>query len=274
VLLDEVAADARHRGAEARAIRRRRNNDATLYPIQPCIGYTSGSSTVLLFISMPEGGGVSTELAHDRATAQPVSARRERTRERLLDAAYEVFAQQGVHGASIEAICEAAGFTRGAFYSNFESKEALFIALADRQVRARLAALERAVAGLDPTTLPRHHLDRDAIRSLLGAVMSDPGDERLWYLMTTEFELLALRDREVGARWVAQQQTLQGELAAVLPRLLGDLGLRFVIDARIAVDVLLSAYEAGVRESFFSGSADRPGTTLEVLADLLVAETS
>ena len=217
---------------------------------------------------------MSTELTHDSDAAPPISARRERTRERLLDAAYEVFAQHGVHGASIEAICEAAGFSRGAFYSNFESKEALFIALADRQVRARLAALERAVAALGPASLPRDHLDRDAIQSLLEAVMSDPGDERLWYLMTTEFELLALRDREVGARWVAQQQALQGELAAVLPRLLGDLGLRFVIDAQVAVDVLLNAYESGVRETFFSGAADRPGTTLEVLVDLLVAETA
>lgn len=216
---------------------------------------------------------MSTQLTPHSAAAEPISPRRERTRERLLDAAYEVFAQLGVHGASIEAICEAAGFTRGAFYSNFESKEALFIALADRQVRARLATLEQAVAALDPSSLPRNHLDRDAVRSLVAAVMSDPGDERRWYLMTTEFELLALRDPEVGARWVAQQQALQGELTSALPRLLGGLGLRFVTEPRVAVDVLLSAYEAGVRESFFTGSPERPGTTLEVLVDLLVTET-
>jgi len=217
---------------------------------------------------------VSTPLTHHRADAGQVSPRRERTRERLLDAAYEVFARLGVHGASIEAICEAAGFTRGAFYSNFESKEALFIALADRQVRSRLVSLERAVSALTPGALPAERLDRDAIRSLLAAVTSDPGDERHWYLMTTEFELLALRDPEVGTRWLAQQQALQGELTAALPRLLGELGLRFVVDPRTAVDVLLTAYEAGVRESFFTGSADRPGRALEVLVDLLVTDNT
>lgn len=52
----------------------------------------------------------------------PETARRSRTRERLLDAAYEVFADTGVHTASVEQISEAAGFTRGAFYSNFSSR--------------------------------------------------------------------------------------------------------------------------------------------------------
>jgi AcrR family transcriptional regulator len=51
------------------------------------------------------------------------------TRRRLLDAAGVVFRERGLHGASIEAITEQAGFTRGAFYSNFASKEELFIEL-------------------------------------------------------------------------------------------------------------------------------------------------
>ena len=49
-----------------------------------------------------------------------VTARRAATRERLIDAAIDVFAEKGVLGASVEEICEDAGFTRGAFYSNFD----------------------------------------------------------------------------------------------------------------------------------------------------------
>jgi AcrR family transcriptional regulator len=52
---------------------------------------------------------------------------RDETRQRLFAAAADVFASRGIGGASIEAIAEAAGFTRGAFYSNFASKDDLII---------------------------------------------------------------------------------------------------------------------------------------------------
>ena len=60
-----------------------------------------------------------------------ISARRSATRDRLVDAALGVFAEKGVVGASVEEISEAAGFTRGAFYSNFESKDELCLAALD-----------------------------------------------------------------------------------------------------------------------------------------------
>ena len=55
--------------------------------------------------------------------------RRAQTRAALLDAAARVFAERGFGGASVEAIAAEAGYTRGAFYSNFASKEELFVAL-------------------------------------------------------------------------------------------------------------------------------------------------
>jgi AcrR family transcriptional regulator len=72
---------------------------------------------------------------------------RDATRERLFAAAAGVFEQQGIGGASIEAIAAAAGFTRGAVYSNFASKDDLIIAMledhVDRSVRHHLDLLER-----------------------------------------------------------------------------------------------------------------------------------
>ena len=56
------------------------------------------------------------------------------TRRRLLEAAAEVFNRHGFQGGSIEEICAEAGFTRGAFYSNFESKEQLFVELLHARV--------------------------------------------------------------------------------------------------------------------------------------------
>lgn len=51
------------------------------------------------------------------------------TRERLLDAAERIFQREGLATASVARITAEAGYTRGAFYSNFESKEQLFVEL-------------------------------------------------------------------------------------------------------------------------------------------------
>lgn len=59
---------------------------------------------------------------------------REDTRTRLFEAAAEVFEAKGVGGATIEAICAAAGFTRGAFYSNFATKDDLIAAMLEDHV--------------------------------------------------------------------------------------------------------------------------------------------
>ena len=59
---------------------------------------------------------------------------RDDTREKLFEAAARVFEEQGIGGASIEAIAAAAGFTRGAFYSNFKSKDVLIIAMLEDHV--------------------------------------------------------------------------------------------------------------------------------------------
>ena len=64
----------------------------------------------------------------------PSSDRRSATRAKLLDAALDVFAEKGLHGASVDDLAAAAGFTKGALYSNFATKEELFGAVIDEQV--------------------------------------------------------------------------------------------------------------------------------------------
>jgi AcrR family transcriptional regulator len=59
---------------------------------------------------------------------------RDDTRDKLFEAAAQVFEEQGIGGASIEAISAAAGYTRGAFYSNFGSKDELIIAMLEDHV--------------------------------------------------------------------------------------------------------------------------------------------
>ena len=66
---------------------------------------------------------------------------RDDTREKLFEAAARVFEDQGIGGASIEAIAAAAGFSRGAFYSNFKSKDELIIAMLEDHVEQSIRRL-------------------------------------------------------------------------------------------------------------------------------------
>jgi AcrR family transcriptional regulator len=72
---------------------------------------------------------------------------RDETCDKLFEAAARVFEEQGIGGASIELIAAAAGFTRGAFYSNFKSKDELIIAMledhVERSIRRCLELLEK-----------------------------------------------------------------------------------------------------------------------------------
>lgn len=214
--------------------------------------------------------------AVERALTAALTPRRERTRERLLDAAFTVFARHGIHGASIEAVCEAAGFTRGAFYSNFSSKEELFLALAERAMRQQLASLESMRKDLEPDIIRGGCVDHDAIRSILSVVVTDSGDARQWALMRAELELLAMRDPAVGRPFLAQEETLRTEVGAAIERILADLGLRFTVDQRTAVDLLLSVYESSARTAVVSnptaedGDAAPDTAVLSELVGLLV----
>jgi len=141
----------------------------------------------------------------------PTSRRRGRTRARLLDAAFTVFADRGFGRASIEEICEAAGFTRGAFYSNFESLDELFFALYEQrsqliadQVGGVLsdASTDRSVAGLVDRVIEALTLDRE------------------WILVRTEFLLHAARSTRTSAAMTSHRlvvrTTLARSLAAVV----------------------------------------------------------
>ena len=71
---------------------------------------------------------------------------RDETREKLFEAAAQVFGEQGIGGASIETIAAAAGFTRGAFYSNFKSKDELIIAMLENHVEQSIRRMHDLLA--------------------------------------------------------------------------------------------------------------------------------
>lgn len=210
--------------------------------------------------------------------ARPAGPTRRRgaTRERLLDAAYETFAQVGVAQSSIEAICEAAGFTRGAFYSNFSSKEELFLALADREIHARIDALEDVVERVtsDPALLAAGCARREVARSrgegvplagtterpivqaILAEVMADVHGDRQWHQMNLEFELLALREAEVAQAFADLRQAYLTRVADVLERILARLQLRLRTAPLAAAQILIAGYVAAAREVYIAGRGE------------------
>src|SRR5437899_5928111 len=75
--------------------------------------------------------------------------KQQRTRKSLLQAAAKMFCKHGLEGASIDEITEAAGYTKGAFYANFKSKEELFLVMLDEKFSHELERIDRILAGTD-----------------------------------------------------------------------------------------------------------------------------
>jgi AcrR family transcriptional regulator len=121
-----------------------------------------------------------------------------RTRETLLRAAGEVFVERGFHRASVEAIAERAGFTRGAFYSNFSSKEELFAELLQSTVYAAYRAMGEAQLASDgPVPTARESAEQ------LAAIQAHP-DGRWMFRLWLELLLEAGRNekmRELAAEF-------------------------------------------------------------------------
>ena len=75
--------------------------------------------------------------SHRRKPAESRAEIKEQTREALIDAAAALFGKEGLDGPSLDAICARAGFTRGAFYVHFRSREEIIVAVMER-IRARV----------------------------------------------------------------------------------------------------------------------------------------
>ncbi len=155
------------------------------------------------------------DVPSDAASAPAVtSRRREATRQKLLDAAAQVFAEEGLDAASVEAICERAGFTRGAFYSNFDSKDELFLELAGRVARARVESVRERVALLEREG-GMHLVATDPL-TIVEQVLDVSGDDRLAILLMSEIRIHALRDPQLGAAYLAQDAEMRASVAQII----------------------------------------------------------
>lgn len=160
--------------------------------------------------------------------------RRENTRARLLDAALDVFTEKGLGGATIDDLVQAAGFTRGAFYSNFAALEDVFLALFEQQSE-RMVTLVRDVVA----ETPDERFGLDVVGVILDRLRPF---SRQWYLLQTEFLLHALRHREAAASLARHRSRFEGEFAAVLDHVLVRLGRAPTLPTPQLAKIIASLY--------------------------------
>jgi AcrR family transcriptional regulator len=125
-------------------------------------------------------------------------------RDRILDAAAKVFAAEGFAGATIDAIGQAAGFTKGAVYSNFESKDELFLALLDREFELRGEQIA--------TVLDSSGGDNGVAASELShSVLDSVRDHSDYYVLLVEYWLRAQRDPQLRERLIDRRRAAAGQ---------------------------------------------------------------
>ena len=158
----------------------------------------------------PRGGVTQLRLTR-KESAGPYPRQRSWSRPR------RVFSTKGLDRASIDEIAADAGFTKGAFYANFESKEALFLAMLDERFEQRIGEVEQVWSDGDSPPDQARHSAADFAR----VVRADPGAPRLFL----EFSTAALRDDGFRGELVARFAGLRERLERIYERRAAEYGL-------------------------------------------------
>ncbi|MCX5336998.1 MULTISPECIES: TetR/AcrR family transcriptional regulator [unclassified Streptomyces] len=199
-------------------------------------------------------------------TTKRVTKRRVRTRANLLDAAFSVFAAKGFGRVSIEEVCEAAGYSRGAFYSNFDSLDELFFAL--YQQRADLIAdqVSGALALDGPDLDVPAAVDRVTEVLLL---------DRDWLLVKTDFLVYAAREPAVAQTLLEHRERLRRAIAERLARAQGHTALPAVLgDLDGAAHAVVAAYDGVTTQLLLDRDLDRARAWLGQLLTALLTDGS
>jgi AcrR family transcriptional regulator len=174
------------------------------------------------------------------------------TRDRILRAAATVFARHGFDGASLGQVADQAGFTKGAVYSNFASKDDLFVSLLEIRCRESLEEIRRLVEAPGPA--------QDRVQEigdrLTQRVLGDRDGTRLFL----EFWAQALRNPKLRRRFLA----IWGETRAGLSRLIEDgagfAGVALPLPADQLVSVAMALYDGLALQMLADPGLVQPGT--------------
>ncbi|MDQ4113568.1 MAG: TetR/AcrR family transcriptional regulator [Actinomycetota bacterium] len=177
------------------------------------------------------------------------------TRERLIETAHRLFISDGYNATSLDKVATAAGFSKGAVYSNFATKHELGLAVLDVIHRERAMSLAEAVSGVD-TVEGRI----DAFAAWAEANIGDVG----WTALEVEFATSTRRVEGVSQELAARRRELTAAVAGLIEQQAADLGLTLSSPAEEAAVQLLSlGIGLGVQRAF------DPALSVTSLVDLL-----
>ena len=153
------------------------------------------------------------------------------TRTRLLESAAELFARGGYEGASVDLIAESAGYSKGAFYSNFGSKEAIFLELLDAHKRREIDALAHLLARDIPAS---------ELLSLIRNSETGRGSDFNYGLLSAEFQLQACRDKTFARTYAKLHRTHRDTMAGLVIKLFAKLDRIPPSDPKDLADIIMA----------------------------------
>ena len=162
---------------------------------------------------------------------------REETRGRLLDAAAVVFIERGIGAASVEEIADEAGFSRGAFYSNFVDKDELVLALLERMSRQSVAEIEQLMID--------HPEPDDYVRATQAMLREPRRRDGLHHpVLSTELVLYSLRNPKARPLLKERLDRAQDVIWRVVERNAASMGLQPAGNRR-AIAAMINALDDG-----------------------------
>jgi AcrR family transcriptional regulator len=173
--------------------------------------------------------------------------KQEATRERLLAAAERTFTSQGFHDTSVDQIADEAGFSKGAVYSQFESKDELFLCVMERRFDSR-------ALGIEGTIDPREAVTDQATAAGDAFLEMFNADPR-WSLLLMEYSAHAARHPEIRERFAARNRHIRAEMAALIDTHLGRLGLTSPMPTDELATLLFSLGQGILMEKLVDGDA-------------------
>jgi AcrR family transcriptional regulator len=185
---------------------------------------------------------------------------REQTTQRLLDAAQKLIARKGLDAASVENIAAAAGYSRGAFYSNFKTKDDLFIELLRRDHQK---ATEQFNA-LRASDLPVDQMQGSA-RDIYAHMFRDNESFMSW----TEARMLAARDARFRTKLDALMVEKRAQIAAFIQYFYDRVGVNPALPPEKMAMGFMSLAE-GVRLFMMSSPSEMTPPTAEALLSMFV----
>ncbi len=187
---------------------------------------------------------------------------RSETRQRVLDAAFEVFGRRGIAASSLTEVAAAAGLTKGAVYSNFDSKDELVLALMEEHAGHRIQASLDAVDASDSA---------DMLSEVAAVLVHEMRVDAVWHRLLAEYFAMAHHDPARREALQRRRREVRATITRAVERVATELDLDLPMPAEdLAVVILALSNGLGVETDIDPGGV--PDDLLARVLTLIVGD--